>query len=957
MKQVNPIMLLATWLALGSIHAQPANSAGTTGQNGVIEGRVFNPVSGEYLRNAEVRVQGTGLVAIAENDGRYRIAHVPAGSVTLTVTYTGYQPVSAALMLSAGQVITRDFDLQSEDEKKDGIVSLDRFTVSSTREGTAKAIMEQRNSMNVKNVIASDTFGDMTESNIAEVIQYLPGMEVLYDGGDPFQFSVRGMPAKYSSLTIDGVKATGGSGGSPSLAQYAANAADMIELNKTNSADMDADAPAGSINLKSKSAFQRKGRFFAWQAYSLLNSYQLEFGQRDGPNDGRSHQMHLGANLDYSDVYLEGKLGVVVNLKETTSANEQAILVFTYNTVPTPASPAPVALTTLNYTNGPKVNRRQAGGLNAEYKINDNTILALRSQFNTEHVYIYNRQLQLITTRANQSSASNGTLMVANPTTNNATRAAMVGATTMRRRTNFSIAPALTYAGKKWNLDAALAYTRAGEYINNGRPGQDISMRTTNLQLFGIGWTASRPAPDRTDWTFQQTAGPDLYQLKNWVGTSLTNNLVRAANEPLTKQYLGQANARLTTDWALPTFLKGGIKTLATTYFNTAGSRSWTYIGPTGNRLQAEIPVSPYEFFDGFGGNIFSQKRLQMTDQVKLGTLLYEHPEYFIPNPADRTSAANLFPDRSAKEYIDSAYVMANTRIDRLTLQAGVRYEATKTEAVVYERGVAIERKGKYNDSFLSASGRYRLTDSLMAIASYGQSLSRPTLPSKSAIATINEAQMTGTFPNPNLKPEHGNNYSVRLEYYFEPVGVLSGGLFLMDTKDLIFTSAGVPAEDIGLGGEYPGYLFSTQGNADKFEIKGYEFEYSQQLTFLPGVFRGIGVFGNYARVQYSEQIYAYGRAPETASGGISFRYRGLNAALRASWTPDVVISETTFNQARMMLGTSVDFRLTPRISLFLTGRNILNATITTYRIDLPGYLQRDSKFGSNWAIGMKGTY
>jgi TonB-dependent receptor len=731
----------------------------------------------------------------------------------------------------------------------------------------------------------------------------------------------------------------------------------MIELNKTNSADMDADAPAGSINLKSKSAFQRKGRFFAWQTYALLNSYQLEFGKRDGPNDGRSYQMHLGANIDFSDVYLDGKFGVVVNLKETNSANEQAILNLVYNTVPTPTSPAPVALTTISYINGPKVNRRQAGGLNAEYKLGENAILAIRSQFNTEHVYIYNRQLQLITTRANQSAASNELLMVANPTTNNATRAATISANTMRRRTNVSFAPTLTYSGQRWELDATLAYTRAGEYINNGRRGQDLALRSTNFTLFGIGWTASRPAPDRTDWTFQQRSGPDMYQLQNWVPTSGTNNMIRTANEPLTKQYLAQANARLTTDWTLPTFLKGGIKSLETTYFNTSGSDSWTYVGPTGNRLQAELPISPYEFFNAYGGNLLSQKRIQMVDNAKLGTLLYEHPEYFTPNPTNATSEENLFPNRSAKEYIDSAYLMANTRIDRLTLQGGLRYEATKTKAVVYERRVAVERNGRYDDVFLSASGRYRFTDTLMAIASYGQSISRPTLPSKSTVATINETNLTGTFPNPNLKPENGNNYSARLEYYFEPVGVLSGGVFMMDVKDLIFTSAGVPAEEIGLGGEYPGYLFSTQGNADKFEIKGYELEYSQQLTFLPGAFRGIGIFANYARMQYSEQSYSYGRATETASAGLSFRYRGLNAALRASWTPDIVISRTTYTKERPMVGTSVDYRLTQHLSLFLTGRNIMNAGITTYRIDLPGYLQRDSKFGSNWAIGLKGMY
>ena len=65
------------------------------------------------------------------------------------------------------------------------MVELDKFTVSSRREGTAKAIMDQRDSMTVKNIVASDTFGDMMEDNIAEVLQYLPGMEIVYCGGDP----------------------------------------------------------------------------------------------------------------------------------------------------------------------------------------------------------------------------------------------------------------------------------------------------------------------------------------------------------------------------------------------------------------------------------------------------------------------------------------------------------------------------------------------------------------------------------------------------------------------------------------------------------------------------------------------------------------------------------------------------------------------------------------------------
>src|SRR5262245_7490361 len=270
-------------ILLGSSVLSLAQPAGT----GSIEGRIFNPLTGEYIRNAEVRVSGTERLVVSEIDGRYRLANVPAGEVTLAVNYTGYEPASAAVTVIAGQVVNRNFDLQSSTaQKNEKVIELDRFTVSSRREGTAKAIMEQRNAMSVKNIVASDTFGDMMENNIAEVLQYLPGMEIFYCGGDPNTLKMRGMPARYGALTIDGVRTVGTISGNrqPEINAYSANAADTLEYSKTNSADMDADAPAGTVNMKSKSAFQRRGRYFAFQLYGLVNSYEFSFGKSNGPN-------------------------------------------------------------------------------------------------------------------------------------------------------------------------------------------------------------------------------------------------------------------------------------------------------------------------------------------------------------------------------------------------------------------------------------------------------------------------------------------------------------------------------------------------------------------------------------------------------------------------------------------------------------------------------------------------
>src|SRR5262249_26181580 len=155
-----------------------------------------------------------------------------------------------------------------------------------------------------------------------------------------------------------------------------------------------------------------------------------------------------------------------------------------------------------------------------------------------------------------------------------------------------------------------------------------------------------------------------------------------------------------------------------------------------------------YEWFDAGGGNIFSQKPLQMPDRQKLGALLESNPEQFVQNPADRTNPANLQPDRSAREYVDSGYVMANTRLGRLTLQGGVRRETTETKSKVYEKNTLRTRTGKYADNFLSGSARFRFSDKLMAIASASQSIGRVDLPTQTGVATINEDTLTGTIPN-----------------------------------------------------------------------------------------------------------------------------------------------------------------------------------------------------------------
>ena len=71
------LALFSSWLALAAV----ACAQGT----GVIQGRIFNPAKSEYVRDAEVRLDGTNQVTYSENDGSFSFSGVAAGAASITV--------------------------------------------------------------------------------------------------------------------------------------------------------------------------------------------------------------------------------------------------------------------------------------------------------------------------------------------------------------------------------------------------------------------------------------------------------------------------------------------------------------------------------------------------------------------------------------------------------------------------------------------------------------------------------------------------------------------------------------------------------------------------------------------------------------------------------------------------------------------------------------------------------
>src|SRR5688572_6520595 len=161
------------------------------------------------------------------------------------------------------------------------------------------------------------------------------------------------------------------------------NSMESIEISKTISADVDANAPAGTINLKTKRAFDRSGRRISWQANVAMHSEEFRFSESRGPDeDGTSRKIRPGGIFQYSDVFLNKRLGFVLNVSESNVYQEALITGITNNATPTATDPRPLVVTALNFQHAPRFNKKFATTLTADYKISPSLNVGLGVVYN-----------------------------------------------------------------------------------------------------------------------------------------------------------------------------------------------------------------------------------------------------------------------------------------------------------------------------------------------------------------------------------------------------------------------------------------------------------------------------------------------------------------------------------------------------------------------------------------------
>ncbi len=200
--------------------------------------------------DAIVHVMGTALSARVDSSGLYRILRVPAGSYTVRVAKIGFSPESALVVVQNGQTSVLDLRMQPS------VQELSSITVTTRRLGETEAAALQRraDAPNLVDVLPGDVIRALLNANAAEAAGRLAGVTTERDEGEGKFVQIRGTPPELNNVTINGAHVPGTERGSRvvKLDDIPSDVLAAIEVSKTLTADMDADAIGGSINLVTK---------------------------------------------------------------------------------------------------------------------------------------------------------------------------------------------------------------------------------------------------------------------------------------------------------------------------------------------------------------------------------------------------------------------------------------------------------------------------------------------------------------------------------------------------------------------------------------------------------------------------------------------------------------------------------------------------------------------------------
>lgn len=734
--------------------------------------------------------------------------------------------------------------------------------VSGMRASLRSAMNTKKNATEIVDSIAAEDIGKLPDSNIAEALQRVPGVQIQRSQGEGVSVAVRGLTQVKTLL--DGREIYSDAGRDLSLENIPTELLAGLDVYKNPSASLVEGGLGGIINLKSRKPFDFKG-FTASGTVRYTDSSLVD--KREPQVSGLISNRwetplgQVGAmlNVTYAKTSTrKDNTGVepYVNRCDLVDFNRNGVLAPTNNCA---VDPGDLVFAPAGGGNSVDITYRKRTGANfvGQWKPSNTlefTLGATAYKFDreTNQNVAYANKLALAPLPGAQFTYSNG-----NTVQSGAYRD--VGFTqNSLYQIQDSFTNQLSLAGK-WapsedlRVSADLAHTKSGQDTATGALRMANTWKATGTTL-NFDTSGDYPKLDLSGFDFNNKAlwNPldSSHSIGHQEGSSSSARI--DANKSLDNGFISSVDV--------------GLRYASRDITNQYGIRNHTI--PTqasGYRLDQVLP-------EAFAANPFKNDFYKSRDSMILPNYNWVIPQSVVQDVAKVCAALgdtvcypvyDPFNTYRANEKTKTIYGQANFSFEAgkfpVDGNLGLRYVRTdlvidgtrRSNGNIY---TPISLDNSYNDLLPSLNARVELRKDLYLRTAYGKQITRPSFadlnPNSSyTLGAGSGQQVQGTVGNPDLKPLRSTSYDLSLEYYFTKDSYAYATAFKKKVSGFIQNIQ--VTENISLP-EYPNNataLVSRKINGDNGTIDGYEVGVQSFLSFLPAPFDGLGVQANYTRV------------------------------------------------------------------------------------------------------------
>ncbi len=771
------------------------------------------------------------------------------------------------------------------------------------------------------------------------------------DQGEARNIIIRGLAPSLNSVTLNGDRIPSAEGDNRNV-QMDLIPSDMIstiEVNKTLTSDMDADAIGGSVNLVTR---------------ATPNGERISATLAGGFMPIREHATYT-AGLVYGNRFFDNKLGAVVsgsynnvNYGSDDVENEWVKDEFGNEFVQ--------ASEIRKYD----VQRiRRSGSVALDYKFDENNTIFANAIYNWRD----DRENRFRTTYDDIEAIYDGeTITGFEGRAKRQTKGGVESDRNKNRRLEDQRVQNYSLRGEhlinsKLDLDWSANYAKAREY----RPGERyIEYRQTGLEVF----------QDLSDLRFPlvTTAGEAVDQFE-------LNSVTENTDETSESEFGAKINIRF--PFSIIAAEKGRIRTgLRLRMKEKQRNNIFFSYEPVngGMDLLSEIQTS---FYDGKNFNPGS-KYVPGTfaSASYLGGLDLNNPSLF---DKETDPAEYLAVNYNAKENIYAAYVRWDQDFnDKLSMVLGFRVENTHIDYIgnrvldEEELESTINTTNAYTNVLPSISFQYNATKDLVLRVAATTALARPNYYALAPYVNNIAADKEITAGNPDLDVTYSYNYDFMAENYFKSVGLISGGVFYKRLNDFIYNYSDNQYTDAKFAADFPNqanpipagenWSFVQSRNGDTVDVYGFEVAFQRQLDFLPGKFlKGFGIYLNYTYTKSKAKgiadedgnerndISLPGTTPHMFNGSLSWENKRFSARISTNFTSDYLDElgsesyKDSYYDKQFFLDANASYKITSHLRVFAEANNLTNQPLRYYQ-GVEAHTKQAEFYQARYNFGLK---